>query len=99
MGIYSVSKAAVIMLTKVLAAELAADDIQVNTIAPGFVRTRFSRAIWDNPALSSAIMDKIPMGRLAEPDEVNGLALFLASDESNYATGGVFTLDGGFLLT
>jgi NAD(P)-dependent dehydrogenase (short-subunit alcohol dehydrogenase family) len=44
-------------------------------------------------------MDKIPMGRLAEPDEVNGLALFLASDESNYATGGVFTLDGGFLLT
>ncbi|MGB3715126.1 MAG: glucose 1-dehydrogenase [Candidatus Promineifilaceae bacterium] len=99
MGIYSVSKAAVIMLTKVLATELAGDDIQVNAIAPGFVRTRFSRAIWDNPALSSAIIDRIPLGRLAEPDEVNGLALFLASRESNYATGGVFTLDGGFLLT
>lgn len=99
MGIYSVSKAAVVMLTKVLATELAADDIQVNAIAPGFVRTRFSRAIWDNPVLSSAIIDKIPLGRLAEPDEVNGLALFLASSESDYATGGVFTLDGGFLLT
>jgi NAD(P)-dependent dehydrogenase (short-subunit alcohol dehydrogenase family) len=99
MGIYSVSKAAVIMLTKVLATELAGDDIQVNAIAPGFVRTKFSQALWGNPALSSAIIDRIPQGRLAEPDEVSGIALYLASDDSDYATGGVFTLDGGFLLT
>lgn len=99
MGIYSVSKAAVIMLTKALAVELAGDNIRVNAIAPGFVRTRFSRALWDNPALSSALIHKTPLGRFAEPNEVSGLALFLASEGSDFATGGVFTLDGGYLLT
>lgn len=99
MGIYSVSKSAVIMLTKALAVELGADNIRVNAIAPGFVRTRFSSALWENSALSSTLIGKTPLGRYAEPDEVSGLALYLASEQSDFATGGVFTLDGGYLLT
>jgi NAD(P)-dependent dehydrogenase (short-subunit alcohol dehydrogenase family) len=99
MGIYSVSKAAVIMLTKVLAMELAADNIQVNAIAPGIIKTRFSRVLWDNPGLRSRIEHKTPAGRLGEPEEVSGLALYLASEASSFVTGGVFTVDGGYTLT
>jgi NAD(P)-dependent dehydrogenase (short-subunit alcohol dehydrogenase family) len=99
MGIYSVSKAAVIMLTKVLALELAADDIQANAIAPGFVQTRFSAALWQNEMLSRAIHDRTPAGRMASADELTGVALYLASPASSFTTGAVFTVDGGFLLT
>jgi NAD(P)-dependent dehydrogenase (short-subunit alcohol dehydrogenase family) len=99
MGIYSVSKAALIMLAKVLALELAADNIQVNVIAPGIIKTRFSRALWDNPGLRSGIEAKTPAGRLGDPEEVCGLALYLASKASSFATGGVYTVDGGYLLT
>jgi NAD(P)-dependent dehydrogenase (short-subunit alcohol dehydrogenase family) len=98
MGIYSVSKAAVIMLTRVLAVELAADNIQVNAIAPGFVKTRFSAALWQNPLLSERIEQKTPAGRMAEPDEVAGIALYLASPASSFTTGAVFTIDGGYTL-
>lgn len=98
MGIYSVSKAAVIMMTKVLAVELAADNIQVNAIAPGFVKTRFSAALWQNPMLSERIHQKTPAGRLAEPDELVGMALYLASPASSFTTGAVFTIDGGYTL-
>lgn len=99
MGVYSVSKAAVLMLTKVLAMELAGDDIQVNAIAPGVIKTRFSRALWDNPQMSDAITAKTPAGRVGEPDEICGLALYLASDASSYTTGAVITVDGGYTLT
>jgi len=98
MGVYSVSKAAVIMLTKVLAVELAADDIQVNAIAPGIIKTRFSRALWDNPGLRGSIESKTPAGRVGEPEEVSGLALLLASDASSFTTGAVITIDGGYTL-
>jgi NAD(P)-dependent dehydrogenase (short-subunit alcohol dehydrogenase family) len=99
MGIYSVSKAAVIMMTQVLAAELGADNIQVNAIAPGFIKTKFSRALWDNPMLAKEIESRTPAGRIAEPEEVAGLALYLASPASDFTTGGVFTVDGGYTLT
>ena len=99
MGVYSVSKAAVIMLTKVLAVELAADDIQVNAIAPGIIKTRFSRALWDNPSLRDSIESKTPAGRIGDPEEVSGLALHLASDASSFTTGAVITIDGGYTLT
>jgi NAD(P)-dependent dehydrogenase (short-subunit alcohol dehydrogenase family) len=99
MGIYSVSKAAVIMLTKSLALELAAENIQVNALAPGFVKTKLSSALWENPALASSIIDKTPLARLAEPEELTGLALYLASDLSEFTTGAVFTVDGGYTLT
>ena len=99
MGVYSVSKAAVLMLTKVLAMELAADDIQVNAIAPGIIKTRFSRALWENPQMAEVITSKTPAGRVGEPDEVSGLALYLASDSSSFTTGAVITVDGGYPLT
>ena len=99
MGIYSVSKAAVIMLTKALAVELGADDIQVNAIAPGFVETRFSAALWQNEMLSKRITERTPAGRMADPDEIAGIALYLASAASDFTTGAVFTVDGGYTLT
>jgi NAD(P)-dependent dehydrogenase (short-subunit alcohol dehydrogenase family) len=98
MGAYSTSKAAVIMLTKVLALELAADNIQVNAIAPGFVRTRFSAALWSNPELKQMLERSTPQGRIAEPEEVAGAAVYLASDASNFTTGSVLVVDGGYLL-
>ena len=97
MGVYSVSKAAVLMLTKVLAVELAPDNIQVNAIAPGFVKTRFSAALWQNPQINEAILKRIPQKRMAEPDEITGLALYLASPASSFVTGSVFSIDGGQL--
>ncbi len=97
MGVYCVSKAGVIMLTQVLAGELAAENIQVNALAPGFIRTRFSRAIWDNPAIYEAVLRAIPQRRIATPEELVGLALYLASDASAFTTGATFVVDGGQL--
>lgn len=99
MGIYSVSKAAVLMLTRALALELASDGIQVNAIAPGFVKTRFSAALWQNPLLNDRLMEDTPAGRMAEPDEITGIALYLASKASDFTTGAVLTVDGGYTLT
>ena len=98
MGVYSVSKAAVLMLTKVLAAELAQFNIQVNAIAPGFVKTKFSAALWQNPQLNDAILKLIPQKRMAEPEEIAGLAVYLASPASSFVTGATFSIDGGQLV-
>ena len=95
MGAYSVSKAAIIMMTKVLAAELAGDNIQVNAIAPGLIKTRFSQVLWETPSLAERIRGSIPLGRFGEPEDVSGLALYLASPASDYVTGAVFLVDGG----
>lgn len=97
MGIYSVSKAGVIMLTQALAVELAVDKIRVNAIAPGFVKTQFSRVLWETPELYARIQAMIPMRRIAQPEELVGLALYLASDLASFTTGAVFTVDGGQL--
>jgi NAD(P)-dependent dehydrogenase (short-subunit alcohol dehydrogenase family) len=98
MGVYSVSKAAVIMLTKVLAAELAQDNIRVNVIAPGFVKTSFSRALWQNEGIYDSVVKAIPQRRMAEPDEIAGMALYLASSASSFTTGATFVVDGGQLV-
>ncbi|MCS7282003.1 MAG: SDR family oxidoreductase [Anaerolineae bacterium] len=95
MGVYSVSKAALIMLTQVLAVELAPANIQVNAIAPGVIKTRFSQVLWQTPALAEQILKGTPAGRFGEPEDVAGLALFLASPASDYVTGAVFVVDGG----
>jgi NAD(P)-dependent dehydrogenase (short-subunit alcohol dehydrogenase family) len=98
MGVYSVSKAAVIMLTEVLAAELAQDNIQVNCIAPGFVKTSFSRALWQNEKIYDAVVKAIPQRRMADPAELTGAALYLASSASDFTTGATFVVDGGQLV-
>jgi NAD(P)-dependent dehydrogenase (short-subunit alcohol dehydrogenase family) len=85
------------MLTQALAVELAADAIRVNAIAPGFVKTQFSRVLWETPELYARIQALIPMRRIAQPEELTGLALYLASDLSSFTTGAVFTVDGGQL--
>jgi NAD(P)-dependent dehydrogenase (short-subunit alcohol dehydrogenase family) len=98
MGVYSVSKAAVLMLTKVLAAELAQFNIQVNAIAPGFVKTKFSAALWQNPQVHEAVLKSIPQKRMAEPQEIAGMAVYLASPASSFVTGSIFSIDGGQLI-
>lgn len=98
MGVYSVSKAAVLMLTEVLAVELAADNIQVNAIAPGFVKTKFSAAIWNNPQMRDQVLEAIPQHRMAEPRELTGIALYLASAASDFTTGATFVVDGGQMV-
>jgi NAD(P)-dependent dehydrogenase (short-subunit alcohol dehydrogenase family) len=93
MGVYSVSKAAVIMLTQALAQELAPRGVQVNAIAPGVIRTRFSAALWGSAELLGRIEGRV--GRLGEPDDVAGAALLLASSASDYISGAVLVIDGG----
>jgi NAD(P)-dependent dehydrogenase (short-subunit alcohol dehydrogenase family) len=97
LGVYSVSKAAVIMFTQVLALELAKDHIQANVIAPGLIQTRFSKVLWDTPAIYQAALSGIPQGRIGQPDELSGIALYLASPASDFTTGAVFVVDGGQL--
>ena len=98
MGVYAVSKAGVLMLTQVLAVELAPANIRVNAVAPGYVKTKFSSVIWQNPHVYAAVKARIPQGRMAEPEELTGIMLYLASDAASFTTGAVFTVDGGHLL-
>ncbi len=94
-GIYSMTKAALISLTQTLALELAADNIQVNAIAPGLIKTRFASALWTNEALAEQILNRTPQRRFGEPDDIAGIALYLAAPASAFATGQVFVVDGG----
>jgi NAD(P)-dependent dehydrogenase (short-subunit alcohol dehydrogenase family) len=98
MGIYGVSKAAIIMLTQVLALELGPANIQVNAIAPGVIKTRFSTVLWQVPQFAEPIRARLPLGRFGEPEDVAALALYLASPAADYVTGGVFLVDGGLNL-
>ncbi|HEY71797.1 MAG: short-chain dehydrogenase [Chloroflexi bacterium] len=95
MGIYSVSKAAVIALTKALAAELGRANIQVNAIAPGIVKTRFSQMMWQVEQIAEPILAHLPLDRFGEPEDVAAMALYLAAPVSDYITGAVFVVDGG----
>jgi len=95
MGIYGVAKAGIEMLTRVLAQELAPFHIQVNAVAPGMVRTGFSRPFWSTPEIHDHIVKAIPLGRIAEPRDVAGPTLFLLSAAADYMTGQVLRVDGG----
>lgn len=97
MGVYCVTKAGVLMMTRILALELAEANIQVNAIAPGMVQTRFSRSLWEDPELYQTLLKEIPQGRIAQPDEITGIALYLASPASSFTTGAIFVVDGGQL--
>jgi NAD(P)-dependent dehydrogenase (short-subunit alcohol dehydrogenase family) len=96
--VYSISKAGVIMATKVMAQQWAQYNIRVNAIAPGLVKTRFSEALWGNPDIAQAVMTRTPLQRVAEPDEMVGAVIFLASDASSYVTGHVLVVDGGSVI-
>lgn len=98
MGVYCVSKAAVLMMTQVLASELAAGNIQVNAIAPGFVKTRFSHVLWSTPEMYDQLVKAVPLRRMAEPDEIAGAALYLASAASSFTTGATLLVDGGQMV-
>lgn len=95
MGIYGISKAAIIMLTKTLAFELGPANIQVNAIAPGVIKTRFSQLLWQTPQIAEPILSHLPLGHFGEPEDVAQAALYLASPAADYVTGAVFVVDGG----
>ena len=98
LGMYSVSKAALIMLTKSQAKEWGRAGIRSNAICPGLIQTKFSAALWQNEDLLKYFEKQLPSGRMAQPDEMVGLALYLASDAGSYSTGGVYTADGGYMI-
>jgi NAD(P)-dependent dehydrogenase (short-subunit alcohol dehydrogenase family) len=95
LGIYSVSKAALNMLTKVNAKEWGADGIRVNSICPGLIKTKFSKALWENDKMLDHFTKRLPIARMGTVEEVASLALFLASDAAGYCTGALYTVDGG----
>ena len=97
-GGYSVSKAAVIMLTQVQAKTWGVDGIRVNCIAPGLVQTEFARALWDDPKFRKASEDSAALHRIGAPDEMAGAVVYFASAASSFVTGQTLVLDGGRLL-
>jgi NAD(P)-dependent dehydrogenase (short-subunit alcohol dehydrogenase family) len=98
LGVYGVLKAAVLMLTKTLAVELAADHIRVNAIAPGLIQTRFSEALWASPEANARALATIPQGRMGQPEDLTGAVLHLAGDGARFTTGAVLVIDGGQTL-
>ena len=96
-GIYSMTKAAIIAMTKAYAKELAGINVRVNAILPGLTKTKFASALVDDDKQLAMILPQIPMGRVAIPEELAGCALYLATDASSYVTGSCFSVDGGFL--
>ena len=98
LGIYSITKAAVIMLTKVQAKEWGKYGVRSNAICPGLIKTKFSSALWKNEALIRQVKNQLPAGRVAESIEMSGLAVYLASSAGSYSTGGIYTADGGHMI-
>jgi len=95
MGAYCIAKAGVVMLTRILALELARYNIRVNAVAPSMVKTKFSQPLWGDPETLKEIEAGIPLGRMAEPGDIVGSVLFLSSDASSYITGHTIVVDGG----
>ena len=98
LGLYSISKASLIMLSKVLAKEWGPDNIRVNTICPGLIKTKFSQALWANEKIMKQVMSIQPIKEIGKPEDIAGLALMLASKSGAYCTGAVFTADGGLTI-
>ncbi len=92
---YSTSKAAIMGLTRVMAAAYARDGIRVNSIVPGTMDTPMNGYVLDDPESREKYREAVPMGRLGTPQDIEGIAVFLASDESAYCTGGLYMCDGG----
>ncbi|MFP5430795.1 MAG: SDR family oxidoreductase, partial [Gammaproteobacteria bacterium] len=97
-GIYSITKAAVISMTKAFAKEAAASGIRVNALLPGATETKFASALTQNPVILNELLKHVPMNRVAQPDEMAGAVLFLVSPAGSYTTGTCLNVDGGYLL-
>jgi len=95
LGAYAISKAADMQIARNLAVEWGPDNVRVNCIAPGLVRTDFARALWENPETYAATVKHYPLRRIGEPDEIAGAAVFLASDAGSFTTGQTIVIDGG----
>ncbi len=95
LGVYGISKLALIGLVRNLALEYGPGGVRVNAICPGLVRTDFARALWDNPEAEQRAKSQIPLRRLGEADDFGGVAVFLGSDASRYMTGQALTVCGG----
>lgn len=95
---YTASKHGIVGLTKAYADALAPDNIQVNAIAPGYINTPMTKALQNDPVRSKEILEHIPAGHWADPSELMGVAVFLASPASDYITGTTIPVDGGYLL-
>ncbi|WP_166422918.1 SDR family oxidoreductase [Paraglaciecola sp. 20A4] len=96
-GIYSITKAAVISMTKAFAKECGPLNIRVNALLPGLTETKFASALTSNEKILNTALMTIPLGRVAQPDEMAGTVLYLVSDASSYTTGTTITVDGGYL--
>ena len=97
-GIYSVTKAGLIMLTKVLAREMGAAGVRVNCICPGVIRTQLSRTLWDDEKTAKAWISRKALGRVGEVEELIGAAIYFASEASSFTTGAVLQVDGGMVI-
>lgn len=97
-GIYGITKAGIISMTRTLAMELGGADIRINCIAPGLVETDFAKVLVENEELRKTFTDRAALKRHAQPEEITGAAVFLASDESSYVTGETISVDGGYTI-
>jgi NAD(P)-dependent dehydrogenase (short-subunit alcohol dehydrogenase family) len=97
LGAYAISKAADFQLARNLAVEFGKDNIRVNCIAPGLVKTDFAKALWTDPERSSKRLAGTPMARLGEPEDLAGIAVYLAAPAGSWTTGQVFVVDGGVM--
>jgi NAD(P)-dependent dehydrogenase (short-subunit alcohol dehydrogenase family) len=98
-GIYSITKAAVISMTKAFARECAPQKVRVNALLPGATDTKFASALFHNPVILEQALSRIPMRRVAEPSEMAGAVLYLASDAASYTAGAALNVDGGYLCS
>jgi len=98
LGMYSVSKAALISMTKVFAKEWGDHGIRVNVLCPGLIKTKFSEALWSNDKIMQTLIKNLAIKRIGTSDEIAAMALFLATAASSYTTGAVLTADGGFTI-
>ncbi len=95
LGVYALSKAATMQLARSLAVEWGRANVRVNTIAPGLVRTDMARALWEDPERLAQALESYPLGRIGEPQDIAGAAVFLASRAGNFMTGQTLVIDGG----
>lgn len=95
LGAYAISKAADMQIARNLAVEWGPKNVRVNCIAPGLVKTKFAKALWDDPEIYAETVSKYPLRRIGEPDEIAGAAVFLASSAGSFTTGQTIVIDGG----